>query len=860
MSDETLPSDELVPATPKANHLEGLYKNWFLEYASYVILDRAVPYYEDGLKPVQRRILHTLFDMHDGRYHKIANVIGQTMKFHPHGDASIGDALVNLAQKELLIDMQGNWGNPFTGDSAAAPRYIEGRLTQFALDVLFNPETTDWVPSYDGRSREPITLPVKFPLLLAQGVEGIAVGLSTSLLPHNFCELLEASIAHLRGKKFELYPDFPGGGIADISNYNDGLRGGKVKVRAKIEKVDNRSLVIREIPYGTTTGSLIESIVAANDKGKIKVKKVDDNTAAEVEIVIQLQAGSEPQVVIDALYAFTDCEKSLSPNSCIIVDKKPVFLGVTEILKRNTDHTVRLLEWELKNKLDHLQSKWHMTSLEKIFIEQEIYEVIKKAHDRDHMIQLIMDGFKPHIKKLRREITKEDVLKLAEIPVRRISQFDKKKTDELLIELDQSIAEVQGHLLNLVEYSINWFKDLLKKYGKGKERKTTLAGFEKVSAVHVAIANQKLYVNRKEGFLGFGKALNKEEYLFDVSEYDDLIIFRADASFTVVRASDKAFVGKDVLRVERFSKDDERHIYNVIYQDGKEGPAYVKRFNVGGITRDKEYPLGKGTAGSKVLYMTSNPNGEAEVVEVILKPRPRTKLNFEVDFSTVDVKGRGAIGNLVTKYAIRIIKKARAGVSTLGAKILYYDISTGAISTQKKGEPLGEFADKDKIFVVRKNGMARIHDVADPLLVGADVLWAGRYNAKEVADQVYSILYFDGTNYTYFVKRFTLDGAPATTDFWLVTEHADTRLIEFFDDPEAKVLIEYQGTGKDVQREILDMTEVADVRSYKALGSKFTAKKVRKVMKAPQAVIAGEQTPEEVLRKEKTLELDLFGR
>lgn len=859
MNDELEKTSDLTPAPRKGNHLEGLYENWFLDYASYVILDRAVPYYEDGLKPVQRRILHTLFEMHDGRYHKIANVIGQTMKFHPHGDASIGDALVSLGQKDLLIDMQGNWGNPATGDSAAAPRYIEGRLNQFALDVLFNPETTDWVPSYDGRSKEPITLPVKFPLLLAQGVEGIAVGLSTSLLPHNFCELLESSVAYLRGKKFELYPDFPSGGIADVSAYNDGLRGGRVKVRAKIDKVDNRTLVIHEIPYGTTTGSLIESIVAANDKGKIKIKKVDDNTAAEVEIVIHMQPGSEPQVVIDALYAFTDCEKSLSPNSCIIIDKKPCFMGVTEILKRNTDHTVRLLEWELKNRLDHLQTRWHLTSLEKIFIEQKVYQVIEKARDRDEMVQLIHDGLKPFLKKLRRSVTREDVLKLAEIPVRRISLFDKKKTDELLVELDSQIAEVQNQLMNLVDHAINWFKGLLQKYGKGRERKTTLAGFEKVSAVHVAIANQKLFVNRKEGFMGFGKALNKEEFLFDVSEYDDLIVFRADASFTVVRASEKAFVGKDIILVERFNKDDVRHIYNLIHQDGKDGPAYIKRFNVGGITRDKDYPLGKGNPGSKILYLTSNPNGEAEVVEVVLKPRPRIKLNFEVDFSGVDVKGRGALGNVVTKYPIRIVKKARAGVSTLGAKILYYDPPSGMVSTQKKGESLGEFGEHDKVFVVRKNGMARIHDVSDPLLVGTDVLWVGRHNVKEVADQVYSILYFDGTQYNYFVKRFTLDGVPATTDFWLVTEHVDTRLIEFFDDPEPKALLEYQGTGREIIREVLDLTEVADIKSYKALGSKFTAKKVRKVMKAPETVVSGAQTPEDALKKERALELDLFS-
>jgi topoisomerase-4 subunit A len=521
-----------------ANYLEKLYDGWFLDYASYVILDRAVPYFEDGLKPVQRRILHTLFDMHDGRYHKVANIVGRTMQLHPHGDASIGDALVTMGQKDLLIDPQGNWGNPYTGDSAAAPRYIEGRLTPFALEVLFNPETTNWIPSYDGRNNEPVTLPAKFPLLLAQGVEGIAVGLSTTILPHNFCELCEASIAHLRGKKFELYPDFFTGGIADMSDYNDGLRGGRIKVRAKIEKFDSKTLVIREIPYGTTTGSLIDSIISANDKGKIKIKHVDDNTSQEVEIMIHLHPGTDPQVVIDALYAFTDCEKSLAPNACIIVNKKPQFIGVSEILKLNTDHTVRLLKWELENKLAALSQKWHMTSLEKIFIEKEIYEVIKKAQNKDEMVNLIHEGLKPFVKKmLRKEVTREEILKLAEIPIRRISRFDRKKADEALKELDLQIEETENHLIHLTDYAIAHFKNLLKKYGEGKERKTTIGEFGKVNVVHVAIANQKLYVNRKEGFVGTG--LKKEEYLFDVSSYDDIIVFKADGSFKIVRVSIK---------------------------------------------------------------------------------------------------------------------------------------------------------------------------------------------------------------------------------------------------------------------------------------------------------------------------------
>jgi len=826
-----------------ANYLEKLYDGWFLDYASYVILDRAVPYFEDGLKPVQRRILHTLFDMHDGRYHKVANIVGRTMQLHPHGDASIGDALVTMGQKDLLIDPQGNWGNPYTGDSAAAPRYIEGRLTPFALEVSFNPETTNWIPSYDGRNNEPVTLPAKFPLLLAQGVEGIAVGLSTTILPHNFCELCEASIAHLRGKKFELYPDFFTGGIADMSDYNDGLRGGRIKVRAKIEKFDSKTLVIREIPYGTTTGSLIDSIISANDKGKIKIKHVDDNTSQEVEIMIHLHPGTDPQVVIDALYAFTDCEKSLAPNACIIVNKKPQFIGVSEILKLNTDHTVRLLKWELENKLAALSQKWHMTSLEKIFIEKEIYEVIKKAQNKDEMVNLIHEGLKPFVKKmLRKEVTREEILKLAEIPIRRISRFDRKKADEALKELDLQIEETENHLIHLTDYAIAHFKNLLKKYGEGKERKTTIGEFGKVNVVHVAIANQKLYVNRKEGFVGTG--LKKEEYLFDVSSYDDIIVFKADGSFKIVRVSDKDFVGKDVILIEKFNKDDERQIYNVIYQEGKDGVSYIKRFNVGGITRDKDYLMGKGKPGSKILYISSNPNGEAEIVEVILKPRPRIKLNFEVDFSDVEVKGRNAIGNQVTKYAVKTVKRVRKGVSTLGARILYYDAPSGIVSTQKRGDCLGEFDENDKVLVVRENGLARVYDMTDPLLVGTGIIHIQKFDPE----QVYSILYFEGSNFNYMVKRFKLEACPMTTDFNLLSDHPDTHLVEFFATKNAKVIMEYQ-VGREVQKETLDLTVVADVKGYKALGSKFTAKKVKRTTRLIEEDEEEEEPEEKPSRK-----------
>lgn len=831
-------SDTAILGLSNANHLEKLYDGWFLDYASYVILDRAVPYFEDGLKPVQRRILHTLSEMNNGHLIKVANVVGATMKYHPHGDSSIYTALVGLGQKDLLIDTQGNWGNPLTGDGAAAGRYIEGRLSQFAQEVLFNAETTEWIPNYDGTRKEPVTLPAKFPLLLAQGVDGIAVGLSTYILPHNFNELCEASIAYLKGKKFTLYPDFFTGGTIDVSHYDDGARGGRVKIRAKIEVQDAKTLVIREIPYGTTTGSLIETIVTANDKGKIKIKRVDDDTAQNVEIVIHLLPGSDPQKMIEALYAFTDCEKSLSPCTCVIIDKKPCFTTTTELLKLSTDHTKRLLKWELENELRHTEDKWHATSLEKIFIEKEIYETIKKAADHDDMISLIDAGLKPFTKKLRREVSTEDIEKLAALPMSKIARFNRKKADELLEELDRHIAEVNENLNHLTEYAINHFKTIEKKYGAGRERKTHIAEFGKVDAVHVAMANQKFYVNRKEGFVGTG--LKKEEYLFDVSEYDDIIVFKADGSYKIVKVSDKDFVGKDIILVEKFNKDDERRIYNVIYQDGKEGPALIKRFNVGGITRNKDYPMGKGKPGTKILYISSNPNGEAETVKVILKPRPRIKLNFEVDFSETEVKGRNTIGNVVTKYAVKTIKKVSAGVSTLGAKIFYFDAISGIVGTQKKGDKLGEFDEGDKLISIRKNGMARLHEMKDPVLVGTDTIYVGKYDPE----QIFTVLYFEGENYTYMVKRFSLENCPTTTEFNILSDHPGTRMVEFFDTENARVVMEFQ-SGHKVEKEELDLAELADVKTYKALGSKFTAKKVKRFTRIESAENGGELPDDE---------------
>lgn len=807
-----------------SDHLEKLYENWFLDYASYVILDRSVPYYEDGLKPVQRRILHTLYEMNrsDERMHKVANIVGRAMQYHPHGDASIGDALVNMGQKKLLIETQGNWGNPITGDPAAAPRYIEGRLSKFALEVLFNPETTEWIPNYDGRSKEPVCLPVKFPLVLAQGAEGIAVALSTTILPHNFCEICEACIAALKGKKFQLLPDFSTGGIIDASNYNDGLRGGRVKVRARIEKQDAKTLVIKEIPFGTTTEKLVDSITKANEKGKIKIKKVDDHTSKSVELVVHLQPGSDPQTVIDALYAFTDCEKSLATNNCVIVDNKPQFLSTTEILKKSAEHTKTLLEWELTNKMNHLQERWHAISLERIFIEKEVYEVIKKAKSKEEMISLVDDGLKPYTKKLRRKVDTEDILKLVEIPMRRISLFDQKKANELLKEIDEQIKETAYNLENIIDYAVEWFKGLLKKYGVGRERKSVISEFSSVSAVHVALSNQKLYVHRKEGFIGTG--LKKEEYLFDVSEYDDLIAFCQDGTFKVFRASEKAFIGKDILLVEKFNKDDDRRIYNVIYQDGKDGPAYVKRFNVGGITREKAYSIGRGTAGSKLLWITSNPNGEAESVMVFLKPRPRIKLEIPVDFSETLVKGRDAIGNQITKYAVKNVKILKKGASTLGNMELFFDQLSGMVGIADKGESLGEFGKFDKLLVVKEDGTAKIYEANETILVGQQVAYIARYESSKV----YTLLYFDGTSSQYCAKRFNLENAPQTTEFSLLTDSPASSMLLFFDEdlPIAQI------DGKEY-----NLAEMAEIRSFRAIGNKLDFKRIKKAVKIPALVM-----------------------
>ena len=689
-------------------HVSGMYQNWFLDYASYVILERAVPGVDDGLKPVQRRILHALKELDDGRFHKVANLIGHTMKYHPHGDASIGDALVQLGQKDLLIETQGNWGNIFTGDRAAAPRYIEARLSKFALEVAFNHKTTVWQASYDGRGKEPVALPVKFPLLLAQGVEGIAVGLACKIMPHNFNELIDASIKSLRGQKVTLYPDFPTGGTADFSAYNDGVRGGKIRVRAKITQLDKKTLVVTELPFGSTTTSLIDSIIRANDKGKIKIKKVEDNTAEKVEVLIHLPAGTSPDKTIDALYAFSDCESSISPNTCVIENDKPRFLGVSEILKISAENTLNLLKNELEIRKGELEDQWHFLSLERIFIENRIYRDIEECETWEAVIEAIRKGLKPHLKDLKKEVTEEDIVRLTEIKIKRISKYDTLKAEENIKKLEKELKEVKHHLKNLVDYAIDYYKELKKKYGKGRERKTEIKSFDTIVAAKVAVANVKLYVNREEGFAGY--TMRKDEFVCDCSDLDDIIVFRKDGTMVVTKVSTKAFVGKDVVHIGIWKKGDNRTIYNMVYQDGVRGSAMMKRFAVTGITRDKEYSLTKGKEGSKVLYFTANPNGESEVVTVFLRAKPKLKkTRFDLDFGGLTIKGRGAGGNILTKNAINKIALKEKGVSTLGARKIWFDDTVQRLNVDERGDLLGEFAGDDKILTIMQSGSYQLY-------------------------------------------------------------------------------------------------------------------------------------------------------
>ncbi len=795
----------------------GQYKTWFLDYASYVILERAVPAIEDGLKPVQRRILHAMKEMDDGRFNKVANIIGQSMQYHPHGDMSIGDALVNLGQKDLLIETQGNWGDVRTGDDAAAPRYIEARLSKFALEVAFNAKTTNNQLSYDGRKNEPITLPMKFPLLLAQGAEGIAVGLATKILPHNFCELIDASIKYLRGKKFELLPDFLTGGIMDASNYNDGKRGGKIRVRAIIEELDKKTLVIRNVPFGVTTTTLMESIVKANENGKIKIKKVTDHTAAEVEIIVELAAGISPDITIDALYAFTDCEVSISPNACVISDNKPVFITVTELLKISADYTKDLLLKELQIKLAELQEKWHFTSLEKIFFEEKIYKELEKKHETwDNVLQAIDKAFEPFKKLLQREITKEDIVKLTEKPVRRIYKLDIDDLIEQIKNLEEEIKGVKHHIANLTDYAVAYYENLLKKYGKGRERKTQIKAFDTIQAKSVAIANIKLYANFADGFIGTG--LKKDEYIGEVSDLDDIIAFTKSGIMKVVRVSDKTFIGKDIIHAAVFQKADERTTYNVIYVDGKTGISFAKRFNVTGITREKEYDLTKGSEKSKVHYFSANANGEAETVKIILSPNCNAKKKeFDFHFEELEIKGRGSMGNTVTKYPIKTIRFKEAGKSTLDAKKLWYDDKFGRLNVEEKGIYLGKFEAEDRLIVFYKDGN---YEMIDQELTQRFEMEKILSVQKFGAEKIYSAVYFDADKNQFNVKRFKIETTTLNNKYFFIKEGKNNILNAITAD-ETPLLNVKTGKGQQINNVNFKVDKLVEIMGWKAIGAKL---------------------------------------
>jgi topoisomerase-4 subunit A len=798
--------------------VSGQYKTWFLDYASYVILERAVPAVEDGLKPVQRRILHAMKEMDDGRFNKVANIIGQSMQYHPHGDASIGDALVNLGQKDLLIETQGNWGDVRTGDDAAAPRYIEARLSKFALEVAFNTKTTEWQLSYDGRKNEPVTLPMKFPLLLAQGAEGIAVGLATKILPHNFIELIEASIKYLRGKKFELFPDFATGGMIDVTNYNEGNRGGKVRVRAKIEEIDKKSLVIHDVPYGITTTQLIESIVKANDAGKIKIKKVTDNTAADVEIAIELAPGISPDITIDALYAFTDCEISISPNACVIASQKPSFLGVPELLKISADNTKDLLKKELEIKLSELHEKWHYTSLEKIFFEEKIYKELEKKHETwDKVLEAIDKAFGLFKKLLERDITREDIIKLTEKPVRRIYKLDIDELNEQIKKLEDDIKQVKYDLEHLTDYAVAYYDGLLKKYGKGKERKTEIKLFDTIQAKTVAIANTKIYVNRVEGFIGTG--LKRDELVAECSDLDDIIAFTKAGKMKVVKVADKTFIGKDIIHVDVFKKNDERTTYNMIYADGKSGISYSKRFNVTGVTRDKEYELTKGEDNNRVHYLSVNPNGEAEVVKIILSPNcsARNK-EFDFYFEELDIKGRSSIGNQVTKYPIKTVKLKEKGKSTLDGRKLWFDETFGRLNVEEKGKFLGNFEADDKILVIYKDGNYEI--VNQELTQRFDINNIALLE-KFYPEKIITAVYLDKEKLQYNVKRFKIETTTLNSKFLFIKEGEGNSLIKVTTDQEPLLAVQ-TGRGSQVRKAKFKLVKMVEVMGWRAIGAKLT--------------------------------------
>lgn len=824
------PSHPSEQQETKISRLSGMYQNYFLDYASYVILERAVPALADGLKPVQRRILHALREMDDGRFHKVANVIGQTMKYHPHGDASIGDALVQIGQKDLLLDMQGNWGNIFTGDSAAAPRYIEVKLSKFALEVVFNPKITEWALSYDGRAKEPIAFPVRFPLLLAMGVEGIAVGLSTKILPHNFNELIDASIDILKGKQVQIFPDFPTAGIADFSNYHDGLRGGRVRVRAKISQLDKKTLAITEIPFGTNTSSLIDSILKANDKGKIKIKKIDDNTAEFVEILVHLAPGISPDKTIDALYAFTDCEVSISPLCCVIHEDRPLFVGVTDLLKASTKNTLRLLEADLQVQLDELEGQWHFASLERIFIENKIYRDIEEATTWEEVMHNIHEGLKPHIQHLVRPVTDDDVVRLTEIRIKRISKFDSNKANDHILALEGQIAEIKHHLANLITFAIDYFKSLKKRYGAGRERKTEMRQFEDIEAAKVAIANEKLYVNRAEGFVGTG--LKKDEYVCDCSDIDDIIVFRADGKMSVHKVDAKIYVGKDIIHVNVFKKGDNRTIYNMMYQDGPRGNAFMKRFAVTGVTRDKEYDLTLGTKGSKVLYFTANPNGEAEVVSVHLRPLQKLrKLRLEVDFAELVIKGRASKGNLVSKFPIKKVEIKERGVSTLAPRRVWFDESVRRLNYDSRGVLLGRFSGDDKILTIMKSGHYKLYNIDLANHFDEDLLIIQKWNPE----QPVSAVYFEPNKGRFMVKRFLLEPTDKKEIFISEEDKSFLKVLSVKNQPTVKVVFKDKGRPD----EEVNLESFIAVKGLKAMGNQLTAHEVKDI------VLIAEEDPQE---------------
>ena len=821
--------------------VSGLYKDWFLDYASYVILDRAIPSIFDGFKPVQRRIMHSMRELEDGRYNKVANVVGNTMKYHPHGDASITDAMVQIGQKELLIDTQGNWGNIYTGDSAAAARYIEARLTPFALEVVFNPKTTDWAKSYDGRNNEPIDLPVKFPLLLAQGVEGIGVGLSTKILPHNFNELIDASIKYLKGKPFEIYPDFQTAGMLDITNYNDGQRGGKVRARARIIQKDKHTLCINELPFSKNTGELIDSIIKANEKGKIKIKKIEDNTSDKVEINILLNNDVSPDKTIDALYAFTDCEVSISPNACVIVGDKPEFLNVSEILRRNTDHTVSLLKKELEIELGELEEKWHFASLERIFIENEIYQEIKGKNSKEEVYAAIDKALKPFTKNLKREVTTEDIIRLTELPFMRISRYDRDKAEENILALEGKMEQVKHHLANLVTYAIDYFTNIQKKYGKDKDRKTELRIFDTIDATKVVLANEKFYVNRAEGFIG--TSLKKDEYVFDCSDIDDIITFQKDGTMKVVKVEAKTFIGKNIEHVGIFKKGDKRTVYNMIYREGKDGPYYMKRFSVTGVTRNTDYKLASDKKGSEMLYFSANPNGEAETVTVLLKPNSRVrKSKIDIDFSELAIKGRDSRGNLVTKYAVKKVDLKEEGVSTLAPRKIWFDEAVRRLNADGRGTLLGSFKGDDKILTINQNGEAKLVSFDLSNRFDDEYLILEKWNPE----QAVSCIYFDGEKGIYFIKRFLLENTTNVQTF-MPSEHPKS-FIEFVgtaDNCTAEIVFAKDKIGKEKENEIINIDEFITIKGIKAMGNQFAKDKVKTInITIPEPVEEIEEEPE----------------